>query len=236
MLKKMEIVAIIPARGGSKGVLRKNIKLLNGNPLITYSIKAAQNSQYINKVVVSTDDKEIMETALQYNASVPYLRPFELSTDDASTVDVIIHMVKYLINVENYIPDYVCVLQCTSPLRTSADIDNSISLLLSRNVDGLVSVCESEINPYWTNIFDGERLKYFIEKGKTITKRQDLPKIYRNNGAIYLVKTEVLLSEKSLEPKNITGYIMPIDRSIDIDTELDFKIAELIMEESGINA
>lgn len=236
MLNKINIVAIIPARGGSKGVLRKNIKLLNGYPLITYSIKAAQNSQYINKVVVSTDDKEIMETAIQHSASVPYLRPFELSTDDASTVDVIIHMVKYLINVENYIPDYVCVLQCTSPLRTSTDIDNSISLLLSRNVDGLVSVCESEINPYWTNIFDGERLKYFIEKGKTITKRQDLPKIYRNNGAIYLIKTEVLFSEKSLEPQNITGYIMPIDRSIDIDTELDFKIAELIMEESGIDA
>ena len=225
------ILAIIPARGGSKGVKRKNIKELNGHPLIYYTIKAALRSKYINRVIVSTDDCEIEKVAKSNGAEVPYLRPKELAGDNSSTVDVVIELLNHLKISEKYIPEYIMVLQCTSPLRDTKDIDNSIEKLISSEFDGIVSVCEAKINPYWTNVLKGDKLEYFIEDGKYIIRRQDLPKIYNLNGAIYFVKREVFEIEKTFEVSNLTAYIMDEQSSIDIDNEMDFKIAELIMEE-----
>lgn len=226
-----KILAIIPARGGSKGVPRKNIKDLNGKPLIAYSIDVAKESKYIDRIVVSTEDEEIAEVSKKFGAEVPYLRPLKLAKDDSPTVDCIINMVTWLKENENYIPDYVCLLQCTSPLRESKDIDGTIEKAIGENVDGAISVCEAEVNPYWTNIFDDDKLKYFIEEGKKITRRQDLPKVYSMNGAVYVMKTDVLLDKKTFETDNITGYVMSSENSIDIDTNLDFKFAELLMKE-----
>lgn len=231
MVNNRSILAIIPARGGSKGVPKKNIKLLNGIPLIGYTIQEARKSKYINRLVVTTDDIEISEMAKKFGAEVPYLRPKELATDTSLTVDSIMHMINYLQEIENYMPDYICLLQCTSPFRKYEDIDNAIEKLIYSEFDGIISVCEAEVNPYWTNIFEDNKLKYFIQEGKYIGRRQDLPKVYRYNGAIYIIKTEVFAKKKSFETDNITGYIMSNKKSIDIDTELDFKIAEIFMKE-----
>ncbi|MFT9494662.1 cytidylyltransferase domain-containing protein [Anaerosolibacter sp.] len=232
----MEIAAIIPARGGSKGIPKKNIKLLNGKPLISYSITEAQKSSYITDVYVSTDDQEIARISEAYGAKVPYLRPSNLSIDSSPTIDSILHMTEWLLTSGNKIPEYICVLQCTSPLTKASDIDGTIKKLIETGMDGAVSICEAEVNPYWTNVFKGDRLEYFIEEGKNITRRQDLPEIFRLNGAIYVVKTEVLLSERTLEPKNITGYVMSNESSIDIDTMQDFMLAEFLMKEREKNA
>lgn len=227
---KNKILAIIPARGGSKGVPRKNIKVLNGKPLIAYTIEAAKKSKYIDRVVVSTEDDEIAKISEKLGAEVPYLRPNELAKDDSSTVDCIIHMVNWLKKNQGYVTDYVCVLQCTSPLRGYKDIDGTICKLLETNMDGAVSICEAEINPYWTNIFDGNSIKYFIKEGKNIKRRQDLPLVYRINGAVYIIKTSELIANKTLEPESMTAFVMKNDDSIDIDTINDFIMAELIIK------
>jgi N-acylneuraminate cytidylyltransferase/CMP-N,N'-diacetyllegionaminic acid synthase len=233
LINNSKILAIIPARGGSKGVPKKNIKLLLDKPLIAYTIKAAQDSKYIDRVVVSTEDKNIAEISKRYGAEIPVLRPKELSTDQSPTYEAIIHMLNELALKENYTPDIVCLLQCTSPLRNGADIDGTIERMLKTESDAAVSVCEVESNPYWSNIFEGDKLKYFIEEGRKITRRQDLPKVYRFNGAVYIIKTDVFLKEKTFEIEKLTGYVMSEENSVDIDTFLDFKIAELIMKERG---
>ncbi|WP_353093815.1 acylneuraminate cytidylyltransferase family protein [Tissierella praeacuta] len=231
MIKDKGFLAIIPARGGSKGVPRKNIRLLNGIPLIGHTLMEAKKSKYLNRVIVSTDDEEIVKISRQFNGEVPCLRPKELAKDTSPTIDSIIHIINYLKEKENYLPDYICLLQCTSPLRTYEDIDGAIEKLLYTDFDGIISVCEVEVNPYWTNVFEKDKLKYFIEEGKNITRRQDLPKVYRYNGAIYIIKTDILMDIKSFETENITGYIMSNEDSIDIDTITDFKIAEILMKE-----
>lgn len=232
----MEILCVVPARGGSKGIPEKNIKEINGKPLIAYTIEEAKKSKYITRIIVSTDDMKISTISEKYGAEIPYIRPKHLAEDSSPTVEVIIDLVQKLKEKENYTPDYICVLQCTSPLRTAQDVDGAIKKLLNTEMDGCVSVCEVEINPYWTNVFNQEKLEYFIPEGKKILKRQDLPKIYRLNGAIYVVKTKAFLDEKSLEVENSTGYIMSEESSIDIDTIIDFKIAEIIMKEKEKDA
>ncbi len=231
-----KILAIIPARGGSKGVLRKNIKSINGKPLIAYTIEAAKNSKYIDKIIVSTEDKEIKDISMNFGAEVPFLRPDELATDNSPSIDAIFYTLNRLHKEYEYYPNYVCLLQCTSPLRNSRHIDEAFLKLKEVGMDAIVSVCEAEVNPYWSNVFRGDKLGYFLEEGKTITRRQDLPKIYRMNGAIYIIKTETFLETKTFEPEYLTGYIMDNDSSIDIDTGLDFKIAELMIKERDNNA
>ena len=230
---KKEVLAIIPARGGSKGVKRKNIRKLNGIPLIGYTINAARNSKYVSRVMVSTEDSEIVEVSMSLGAEVPFLRPSELASDNSPTMDCILHMLKYLEENEGYIPDYVVLLQCTSPLRTSKHIDEAYEKLINSSFDSIISVAEVESNPYWSNVFKGEKLEYFIEEGKKITRRQDLPEVYRMNGAIYLAKLNVLKNENTFECENLTGYVMDEYASVDIDTEMDFKIAEVILKEFG---
>ncbi|GKU26935.1 cytidylyltransferase domain-containing protein [Clostridium folliculivorans] len=228
---KLEVLAIIPARGGSKGVPKKNIKCLLGKPLIAYTIEAAKKSKYITRVVVSTDDSEIADISRQYGAEVPFLRPSELSTDLSPTNDAILHVVSELNKTQGYKADIICLLQCTSPLRDYQDIDETIDKMLSTKSDAAVSICEVECNPYWTNVLEDGKLKYFLDEGKKITRRQDLPPVYRLNGAVYVVDTEVFLEKKTLEPDNITGYIMDNNKSVDIDTAIDFKMAELLLKE-----
>lgn len=227
--KYLDIFAIIPARGGSKGLPRKNVLPLLGVPLIGYTIEAAKKSKYIRRTIVSTDDKEIAEVSLKYGAEVPFIRPKELAGDNTSTNDVIEHVLNVLEKEDGKLPDIICLLQCTSPLRTVSDIDNTIEKMLETNSDSAVAVCEVESNPYWTNIFKGEKLEYFLEEGKNITRRQDLPKIYEINGAVYVARVKSFLKYKTLETPNMTGYIMEKEKSIDIDTLIDFKMAEFIL-------
>lgn len=227
----MNILGIIPARGGSKGVYRKNIKKLNDKPLIGYTIEAAKKSKYIDRLVISTDDNEIAEISKEFGAEIPCLRPDSLSGDVSPTVDCVIHMLNYLKESEGYTPTHIMLLQCTSPLRSYKHINEAVEQFRHSSKKALISVCESEVNPYWTNIFEGDSLKPFMKDGYKITRRQDLPSVYRVNGAIYLIETEMFLKEKTFQASSLTGYIMDSYSSVDIDTELDFKIAELIMNE-----
>lgn len=223
-----EILAIIPARGGSKGLKRKNILDFMGKPLIAHTIEQAQDSKYVSRIIVSTEDEEIAMISKKYGAEIPFMRPNRLADDFSSTNEVIEYTLKELEMKEGYIPDLICLLQCTSPLRTSEDIDNTINKLFNTNSDSAVSITEAKSNPYWTNILVDDRLEYFIKKGKQIKRRQDLPKIYELNGAVYVVKREVFLKEKTLETKNITGYVMKAENSIDIDNIIDLKTAEIM--------
>ncbi|GKX65523.1 cytidylyltransferase domain-containing protein [Inconstantimicrobium mannanitabidum] len=231
MINDKNILAIIPARGGSKGLPRKNVKELDGKPLISYTIEEAKKSKYIDRIVVSTEDEEIAKVSKQFGAQVPCLRPQELAEDYSTSVDCVLHMLKWLKYSENYTPDYVCLLQCTSPLRDSDDIDGAIEKIIEIGMDAVVSICEAEVNPYWTTILNGDKLEYFLEEGRKITRRQELPKVYRVNGAIYLIETKVFVENKTFEPENLTGFIMNNNRSIDIDNNEDFMLAELLIKQ-----
>ena len=225
MLNKKKFLAIIPARGGSKRLPRKNILELCGKPLIAWSIEAGQKSKYIDKVVVSSDDGEILDIAKKFEADV-LRRPNNLATDTSTTFDVIKHI---LDNIEGF--DYIVLLQPTSPLRDENHIDMAIKLLQDKNADAVISVSETDHNPLWSNTLDDSlSMKNFL-KDEVLNKRsQDLKKYYRLNGGIYICETNKLLAQKSFFLKeNIYAYKMDKQSSIDVDDEADFKIAETFM-------
>lgn len=225
MSNKEKFLAIIPARGGSKRLPRKNILELCGKPLIAWSIEAGQKSKYIDKVVVSSDDGEILDIAKKFEADV-LRRPNNLATDTSTTFDVIKHI---LDNIEGF--DYIVLLQPTSPLRDENHIDMAIKLLQDKNADAVISVSETDHNPLWSNTLDDSlSMKNFL-KDEVLNKRsQDLKKYYRLNGGIYICETNKLLAQKSFFLKeNIYAYKMDKQSSIDVDDEIDFKIAETFM-------
>jgi len=231
MLAKKKILAVIPARGGSKRLPGKNIKRLGDKPLIAWSIEAAKRSRYLEDVIVSTDSVEIALRAEQYGANIPFIRPPELARDHTSSVDVVLHALKTLQQRgEHY--DYVLLLQPTSPFRTAHHIDESIEMLFEKKADAIVSVCESEHNPIWSNpLPENLSLEGFLPERYINARTQDLPTYYRLNGALYLCNTaEVIRQQRLLLNKNIYAYIMKREDSVDIDTKLDFLLAETILQ------
>jgi CMP-N,N'-diacetyllegionaminic acid synthase len=222
-------LAIIPARGGSKRLPRKNLLDLCGKPLIAWSIEAALKSKYISKVIVSSDEEEILNIAKEYKADF-IKRPDELASDTATTFDALNHTLE---NVEKY--DYVVLLQPTSPLRTEKHIDEAIELLKEKNADAIISVCEVEHSPLWSNTLDENLDMSNFLRDEVLNKRsQDLPKYYRLNGAIYICKTDKLLENKGFFLKeNIYAYKMNKKHSVDIDEEIDFIIAEKLMQHNN---
>ena len=222
MNKERTFLVIIPARGGSKRLPRKNILDLNGKPLIAYSIEAGLQSKYIDKVIVSSDDNEILEIAAKYKAET-IKRPDFLASDTATSFDAIKHTIE---NLENY--EYIVLLQPTSPLRTAKHIDEAIELLKKKKADAVVSVCEMEHSPLWSNNLDESLSMNSFLRDEVLNKRsQDLDTFYRLNGAIYICKTEKLLKEKRFFLKeNIFAYVMDKESSVDIDEEIDFRFAE----------
>jgi CMP-N,N'-diacetyllegionaminic acid synthase len=226
MYTNKTFLAIIPARGGSKRLPRKNVLDLCGKPLIVHTIEAALKSEYINKVIVSSDDEEILNISSNFGADI-IKRPIDLANDTATTFDAIKHTIE---NVEKY--DYIVLLQPTSPLRNEKHIDEAIQLLEKKKADAIVSVCEMDHSPLWSNTLpkDGNMSNFL--KDEILNKRsQDLEKYYRLNGAIYICKTEKLLENKGFFLKdNIFAYKMDRESSIDIDEEMDFKIAETFIK------
>ncbi|CAB1241653.1 CMP-N,N'-diacetyllegionaminic acid synthase [Clostridiaceae bacterium BL-3] len=231
MINNKIILAIIPARSGSKGIPHKNIKNLNGKPLIAWTIEESLKSKYIDKLIVSTEDNEITEISKKYGAEVPFLRPAELALDSTPGIDPILHTVKWFQN-RNYRFDYVMCLQCTSPFRTYNQIDEAVENLFKKDADSIVSVCKSEITPYWMKKIENGKLKDFLDGDVFYARRQDTPKVYRLNGAIYMAKTQVCLNIKNWYTENTIPYIMDEISSIDIDNMLDFKFAEFLMKEN----
>lgn len=230
MYQGRNFLGIIPARGGSKGVPRKNIRDLAGKPLIAWTIAEAKKSRYLDRCVVSTEDDEIKKIAEEYGGEVPFLRPEELAQDGTASIDVVLDVLEKL---PGY--DYVVLLQPTSPLRRAEDIDGTIAFCIDRSADSCVSITEAEHSPYWMYKLDGEkRMRPLMEApAKESYQRQKLPQVYRLNGAVYVDRVDDLLARRSLLEKNTVGYIMPQERSYDIDTILDFEIAEMMARKWG---
>ena len=226
----MKICAIIPARGGSKGMPRKNVRLLAGKPLIYYTINEAKKSKYLGRLIVSTEDEEIAEVAKEYGAEV-VPRPVELAQDDTPSLPVYQQVIKHLEEVGNFHPDVIVILQPTSPLRTVEDIDGVIEKFLKISCDSVISVCEVEHPPEWMYVLEGDKLKPLIKGGRRVTWRQDALRSYRLNGAVYVTNRDIIMRQNRIMGDDTRAYIMAHERSIDIDTELDFKLAEVLMKE-----
>ncbi|NRA87028.1 MAG: acylneuraminate cytidylyltransferase family protein [Rhizobiales bacterium] len=229
MIKDKKILAIILARGGSKRLPRKNVLPLNGKPLINYSIVAALNCNYIDATLVSSDDDEVLEISEAAGADI-IKRPVELATDTSNSFDAIKHA------IENYAKfDYIVLLQPTSPLRTSQHISQAIELLVQKQADAIISVCQTEHSPLWSNVLPkNHSMTNFIADEISNTRSQDLPTYYRLNGAIYIYNVKQLLAQETLLiSKNIFAYVMDIASSVDIDTKIDFDYVEFLMSRKG---
>lgn len=225
----MNNLAVITARSGSKGLKDKNIKMLKDKPLLAYSIEAAKQSGIFSKIFVSTDSERYAETARKYGADVPFLRSEKIAGDSASSWDAVREsLCRYEDLGQQF--DTVCLLQPTSPLRSSEDIINGYQLFIEKEADYVISVCQTEHSPLWSNTLSTDMsMDGFIDKEIYSKPRQELPVYYRINGALYIVRVSVLDRVDNLYCKGCYAYVMPMERSIDIDTALDFQMAELLM-------
>lgn len=230
MINDKKILAIIPARGGSKRLPRKNILPIGGKPLIQWTIEASNLSKYIDTTFVSTDSSEIASIATDCGLSVPYLRSDSLSSDTASSMDVILDAINNY-ELKGHSFDLVLLLQPTSPLRDNEDIDGAIELFIEKSAGAVVSVTECDHSPLWTNVLPSDlNLSGFIPDSVLKTRSQDLPTYYRLNGAIYLFEVKNIKNGNNyLSLPNSFGFPMSKSHSIDIDDEHDFIIAEALL-------
>jgi len=234
MIDKYKVVCVIPARGGSKGVPRKNIKILGSKPLIAYTIEQALQSKYIDRIVVSTEDREIADISRQYGAEVPFMRPVVLAGDQVATIDVLLHAINWL-EEDKYAFDIIVLLHTTTPLRAVKDIDSCIEMLLGTKADNIFSVTEAHRNPYFNMVEINQNGKVQLSKKGTFTSRQSAPKVYDMNSSIYVWWKDLLKKETKIFLENSQVYVMPKIRSIDIDDDIDFRIAEVVMAEQNRN-
>jgi|GEM_PF-153227 CMP-N,N'-diacetyllegionaminic acid synthase len=233
MIDNKRILAIIPARGGSKRLPRKNILDLAGKPLIVWTIEAALKSEYIDRVIVSTEDDEIATISKKYGADVPFMRPNELATDKIQSIDVVINVINTLkIYDDNY--DYVILLQPTSPLRTVKDIDKAFKLLIQSKSGAIISVCKNEHSPLWSDKLPKDMdMSDFISESIKNKRSQELEQYYRLNGAIYICNIQRLIDEKTFNIENkCKAYVMNRQNSIDIDTIDDLNMARFQVDKS----
>lgn len=226
MINGMTVLAVITARGGSKGIPRKNIRNIAGKPLIAWTIEEARKSRYIDRLILSSEDREIMEVAEKWGCEVPFSRPMELAQDGTPGVEPVLHAIKTL--PEKYY--YVVLLQPTSPLRKAEDIDGCIELCISRSAKSCVSVTEPDKSPYWMYTLDAQgKMLPVLGADKVFLRRQDLPEIYSVNGAVYVADCSWLLNNGTFILAETIAYKMPRERSVDIDLDVDFRFAEFLM-------
>jgi CMP-N,N'-diacetyllegionaminic acid synthase len=228
----MKTLAIIPARGGSKGIPRKNIAMLDENPLIFYTIKAALESESLTDIVVSTDDKEIADISAELGALVPFIRPLHLSTDEAESAPVIDHTLKFMEEKRGFKYDAIMMLQPTSPLRKSTHINEALALFGSQSCDSLVSIVSVGANhPLRMKLLEGNKLTNYVDQGFwNMMPRQSLPKVFIRNGSIYLISRDSFIQTKQLIGENCLGYQMGDNESINIDSHLDLMLAEILLK------
>ena len=227
------MIAIIPARGGSKGLPGKNIKELNGKPLISYTIEAALNSKYITKVIVTTDSEEIADVAIKSGAEVPFMRPDELASDTASAIDVYLHAVDFMKDKYNDSMEKFMVLLPTAPLRKTSHIDEAVEKFLLSKADTLISVKEAETPATWYMIKDDKDCiqNAGFGTGNAVTNRQMNSQYYVPNGAIYILDYNLLKNSRTYYSNNTIAYIMSAEESVDIDTLTEFMYAEFLIKE-----
>lgn len=225
----MKNLAIIPARSGSKGLKDKNIKLLNGKPLLAYTIEAAKKSGKFDEIMVSTDSERYACIAKEWGAKVPFLRNEMLSNDTASSWDVVKNVIEEykFFGIEF---DTVALLQPTSPLRTANDIKGGYQLMSEKDANAIISVCEMDHSPVWANTLpETNSMENFVKKEFRNLPRQAIPTFFRINGAIYIVKIEYLLTNADIYDTKSYATVMSKENSVDIDSQLDFTIAEILM-------
>lgn len=222
-----KILGLVPARGGSKGIPRKNVRPIAGRPLIAWTIGAALGAERLSRVVVSSEDEEILAVARAWGADAPFVRPAELARDETPGIAPALHALDAL--AESY--EWLVLLQPTSPLRTSGDIDAAIALCLEGEADACIGVTESAESPWWmfARSPSGE-LTPFGGREKIAPRRQELPRLYSVNGAIYVARVEALRRKRSFFMPGALGYVMARDHAVDIDDELDFALAQLLLE------
>ncbi len=226
--------AIIPARGGSKGIPGKNITMLAGKPLIAWTIEAARSATAIDRIIVSTDSQAIADVAKEYGAEVPFLRPSELGRDETPGAPPIAHALRWLAHHQNYEPELTLCLQPTSPLRLASDIENAHLLFRDSVAEAVVGLTLAAQHPYWMKKKGSDGLiEPFIGGENSKLRRQDLPEVFAVNGAIYLVRSDLFLIGESFYPPKTYGYVMPPERSIDIDSMLDMAMAEYFIQQRG---
>jgi CMP-N,N'-diacetyllegionaminic acid synthase len=225
MMKSKRVLAVIPARGGSKGLPGKNIMNLHGKPLLAWTIEEAQKSKYIDRIILSSDDEEIIRVAREWGCEVPFVRPMELAQDHTPGIDPILHAIQFCAGY-----DYVVLLQPTSPLRTVEDIDGCISFCLDNQASACVSVTAVDKSPYWMYTLNSSyQLSPLIQTDNLIARRQDLPEIWALNGAVYVSNTTWLVQSKTFLTEDTLGFVMPMERSMDIDSKMDFDLAEFLL-------
>lgn len=220
------VLAVIPARGGSKGLPLKNIAPLSGRPLISYSIQAARGCRQVDRCVVSTDHPAIKKVALENQAEVVD-RPAEISGDKASSESSVLHVLKEL-KTAGYVPDIIALLQPTSPLRTAAHLDESLTLFKSSQATSLLSVCHAEHTPFKMLKKSGEWLEPLFAGELLHKSRLELPETFRQNGAIYLIRTADFIKHQTFFVRPCAAYVMPIEASIDVDTSLDLQLCAIL--------
>ncbi len=226
----MKVLAIIPARGGSKGIPMKNIVKLAGKPLIQYAIDAAKKSRRINRIVVSTNDPKIAKIAKSQGAEVPFLRPKEISGDNATTHDAIKHALDFFASTEDYFPDIVVILQPTSPLRTFKMIDTSLTMLEKTDATSVVSVREIKTHPFSAFWYEGKYLKPFRSDFRKFHQRQKYPPLYYPSGDVYVFWSSNLAKYHSIYGPRIKPLIIKNEISIDIDNKFDLFISEMVLK------
>ncbi|MBD3426540.1 MAG: acylneuraminate cytidylyltransferase family protein [Candidatus Omnitrophica bacterium] len=227
--KDNRVLAVIPARGGSKGLRDKNIRPLSGKPLIGWVLREALKSRKISEVVVSTDSARIAEIAREYGAQVPFMRPKNLALDASPGIDPVLHLLGYYRDRLD-LPGIVVCLQCTSPLTEAGDIDNAVTIYEKSGFDSLVSVTPALENPYWmVSVDDKNRIDPVVKTGMNYTCRQQIPVAYKLSGAIYVSRPEILLRKKSWVTDNTGAYVMEKEKAYDIDTLADFEQVEAVL-------
>jgi len=234
MNKKHNILAVITARGGSKGIPNKNIKELGGKPLICYSIKSAKKSKLLTHTIVSTDDEKIADVARRCGGDVPFMRPKQLAQDKTPHLPVMQHAVKFMEEKEGIIFDFVVILQPTSPFRTGEDIDGTIQKIIDTGADSAVSVSEidSAFHPYKMKKLEGDMLlplsKDFVEPQGM--RRQDQPVFYKRNSMVYVMKRDTYMVKDQLYGDSTAGFVMDFERCVDIDNQDDWANAEVMLK------
>lgn len=231
MINGRKVLAIIPARGGSKGVPRKNIREVAGRPLIAWTIEEAKKSKYIDRLILSSEDAEIIQVAQSYGCEVPFVRPAALAQDATPGIDPVLDTMERLPNYA-----FVVLLQITSPLRSVTDIDGCIEHCVANLANACVSITQVEQSPYWMyTLGNNGMMTALMPTDTTYARRQDLPSVYTLNGAVYVANCDWLRKHKTFLTPETLGFIMPQERSLDIDTELDLRILNMHFKDNTVN-
>ena len=230
----MKALGIIPARGGSQGVPRKNIRLLCGKPLLQYTAEAALAAKHLSRIILSTEDEEIAEIGRTCSLEVPFQRPAELARDDTPMLSVVQHAVKWVEDRgDRY--DFICLLQPTNPLRRAEDIDACLTMLAEGDMDSVVSVLPvpHDYNPHWVYLLDQEGLlRLSTGESTPYPRRQELPPAFHREGSVYVTRRDVLMKDNSLYGKRTIGYVMDPNRHVNIDGPDDWKAAEQLLSQN----